>query len=568
MGPISTPPRGRSLVFPWLCAAAFAACPAFAQSPAAPPTTLPAIDLTAPPAAEPTAVAPAAAKPDAPPPAAAAGLTPDEVKNLIERALAERDAKAKQAEGETKSWDVGANRKMTGTWNNGVSFESDDKAFRLTVGGVTQFDMGWYGASKNQVRSVGLFNNYADPNQALQDGMDFRRARLRISGVAFEQIEYYAQYEFANAIDLRQRTLGIANGAGVANPILTNTDPAETVGFNELYFGLTKLPFVGTVRVGRHRESLNFVTATNDNFQIWMERGLMFDAFNGNTNFSNGVTVSNTYLDGRAYALFGFFEQNSFSNKQFSTVGDGNYVYDGRITGLPISDEENQRWLHVGADYSYRNLSQDNVRIRARPDVRVGSSFQVPNLVDTGTIYSRDAEQIANLEFASAFGPWTFAAEATGATVTNAYTGGLPLPGGKLPSGVAAHGTYVSTGAYVELMYFLTPDHRPYVQDRPGYGRVTPSRRFFWVRGDDGGFAWDSGAWEVGVRFDYVDLTHGGINGGTARGITGAVNWYLSSNARIQANLSWTQRDFNPGDAAGRQSGDITAFGLRFNVDF
>jgi phosphate-selective porin len=459
--------------------------------------------------------------------------------------------------------------KMNGTWSNGLTFESEDKNFRMMVGGVTQFDMGWYGVDPLLRQSVGRFNNLVDPNQSLQDGMNFRRARLRMGGLAYDQIEFYAQYEFANSLDLRQRTLGIPNPAGVANPLATNFDPADGIAFNEVYVGLVKLPVVGNVRVGRHRESLNFVTATADNYQIWMERGAMFEAFNGNNNFSNGITVSRTYLDERVYTLFGLFMQNNNNTRQISTVGDGDYVYDGRLTWLAVDDQEEKLWVHFGADYSYRNLYQNNVRLRVRPDVRVGTSFQVQSIIDTGNMFSPDALQIFNLEYASAWGPWTFAAEASAAYLTNAYTGGLPRPNGTLPSGVVARGTYTASGAYVELMRFLTNDHRGYVKERPGYARVVPTRRFKFKTDDAGVTAFDIGAWEVGVRYDYANLSHGGIDGGEFNGITGAVNWYLTSNARVQWNLSWVRRTFaTQAPAVGRTDGDFTALGVRFNVDF
>ncbi|VTT96980.1 Phosphate-selective porin O and P OS=Desulfobacca acetoxidans (strain ATCC 700848 / DSM 11109 / ASRB2) GN=Desac_2826 PE=4 SV=1: Porin_O_P [Gemmataceae bacterium] len=523
-------------------------------------------------AQDPPPVAPADPAPEAAPPGAEllpppTPVTKEDVTRLVEQMLKDREEKAKKAEADKKVKDV-LDRRMTARWNNGLQFESPDKNFKMHVGGVIQFDMGWYAASPAEKRSIGVFNNYVDPNLALQDGMDFRRARLRMSGLAYEQIEFFAQYEFANATDLRQRTLGIENDAGVANPVLTNFDPAETTGFNEVYIGLTKLPFHGNFRVGRHRESLNFVTATADNYQVWLERGLMFEAFNGNTNFSNGITMSNLYLDGRAYTLFGFFQQNSFSNRQFATLGDGNYVYDSRVTCLPLWNEEAELWGHVGFDSSYRNLSQNAVRLRARPNVRIGSGFQVPSIVDTGVVFSRDGQQIYNLELAGACGPWTFAAEGTLCAITNAYTGGLPGPDGTLPDGARARGTYFASGAYIELLRFLTPDHRGYVKERPGYARVVPRNRFRFLKGEDGRWLFDTGAWEVGVRYDYVDLTNAGVNGGTAHGVTAAVNWYLTSNARVQTNVAWMSRGFNPNDTAGRLPGDFTALGIRFNADY
>ncbi len=227
----------------------------------------------APALAQPQVPAPGASGvvPDGAPPASPAGaapvtpttsstaptvtLTPEEIKKLVEQTIAEREEKAKQAEAEKKAESQQKSRKVTGTWNNGLTFETEDKAFRFNVGGVTQFDMGWFNVDKNQKRSIGTLNNLVDPGRTLDDGMDFRRARLRMSGLAWEQLEFFAQYEFANGTDLRQRTLGIPNSAGIANPLTTNTDPAETVGFNEVYIGLTKLPVVGTVRVGRHRRA-------------------------------------------------------------------------------------------------------------------------------------------------------------------------------------------------------------------------------------------------------------------------------------------------------------------------
>jgi len=465
-----------------------------------------------------------------------------------------------------KEYEVGADLKMNGRWQNGLRFETADKAFKWSVGGTIQFDMSFFQASDNMNAGISIYNNYADPFNSLQDGFQFRRARLRFMGEMYEQFEFFAQYEFAQALDLRRRTLGINPTS--KTPTINDFDPGDDVGFNEVYFGITKLPFIGNVRVGRHRESLNFVTATADNNQVWMERGLMFDAFNGDFNFSNGVTVQNTGFDDRVYGLFGFFHSNNNSNRSFYAVGDGEYAYDGRLTALPVYDEENQTWVHVGADYSHRNPHDRQLRYRARPMIRTGASYQTPNIVNSGTIFTQDNQQIANLEYAMAFHRFTFAAEATTSWVPNAYTGGLPLNNGKLPAGAKYIGTYTTHGGYVEALWFLTPDHRKYQKDRPGYARVTPTRNFYLLKGEDGRLIFSRGAWEVGARYDYVDLINNGVNGGASNAATVAVNWYLTSNARIQANYFWQNRVFAPNDLAGRLDGEIQGFGIRFNCDF
>ena len=199
--------------------------------------------------------------------------------------------------------------------------------------------------------------------------------------------------------------------------------------------------------------------------------------------------------------------------------------------------------------------------------VRSGPSFLTPNILNTGTIFTADAQQIANLEFAMAWKRFTFAAEATTSWVSNAYTGGLPLPDGRLSSGVASRGTYRAQGAYVEALCFLTPDHRKYRKDRPGYDRVVPESVFRFTDVDDR-IRFNAGALEIGLRYDYLDLTNSGINGGVSNAATVCVNWYFNANARMQCNYSWMDRSFAPVDRSGRIDGEIQSLGFRFNVDF
>ena len=457
-----------------------------------------------------------------------------------------------------KIFEVGKSLKMEGAWRNGLWFETPDKAFRYSVGGVIQFDMGWYNASQNIVNSIGAFNDFVDPGQGLTDGMGFRRARLRFAGNMYEVIEFFAQYEFAQSLDLRRGTLGITGPTPD-----TDFEAEATTGFNEVYIGVTQLPVIGNIRVGHHRETLNFATGTPDNNQTFLERPLLVDAFNGFI-FSSGVTVQQSYFEERACLWLGFFENNS---RDFSAVGDGEYVYDVRLTGLPIWNEEQQLWAHTGVDYSYRNLDRNEVSFRARPPVRTGSSFQVPNILDTDSIFSTEAQQIGNLEFAAACGRLTLSAEGSWSWVTDAYTGGLPLPNGTLPAGARSRGTYLARGAYMEALYFLTPDHRGYRKERPGFDRVVPKENFFLVKGERG-LCYGLGAWELGVRYDYLDLTDAGINGGTGQAVTLALNWYFNPNSRIQMNYVVMDRHFDPADTAGRVNGAFQGFGIRFNCDF
>lgn len=464
------------------------------------------------------------------------------------------------AGGSAKPSGSGEKIKMEPVWRNGLWFESADKNFRYSVGGTIQFDVGGYIVSPQVRDSIGVMNGFLDPGLALQDGMDFRRARLRLAGTAYEVIDFFAQYDFANSLDLRRRTIGVTPGR---IPTIYDLNPGEPVQFNEVYVGVTQVPLLGAVRIGHHREGLNFITSTADRNQVWMERGPMFDAFNGDFNFASGVTVDRTYFGERAYSWLGFFQNNS---RGFSTLGDGTYAYDVRLTGLPVWDEESELWVHLGVDYSYRVLTLNQIRYRARPMIRIGNNWQVPNIVDTGLLFSEDPQQIVNFEFASAWGPWTFAAEACGSWVTNAYAGGLPRSDGTLPPGVFARGTYFAEGYYVELLRFLTPDHRGYRKERPGYDRVVPHENFSINKGAGPHFG--SGAWEVGVRYDYLNLTDAGVNGGTTQAVTAAINWYLNPNTRFQLNGFVMHRQFAGPSTGPFVDGSLSGIGMRVNMDF
>ena len=118
---------------------------------------------------------------------------------------------------------------------------------------------------------------------------------------------------------------------------------------------------------------------------------------------------------------------------------------------------------------------------------------------------------------------------------------------------------------------FSLPDRRPppLPQGRPGYDRVVPHENFFCLRGEDGRICHGLGAWEVGVRYDYLDLASQDINAGVGQGVSFCVNWYWTSNARVQANYILMHRDFSPEvTSQGRTDGSFDGFGLRFNCDF
>jgi phosphate-selective porin len=87
------------------------------------------------------------------------------------------------------------------------------------------------------------------------------------------------------------------------------------------------------------------------------------------------------------------------------------------------------------------------------------------------------------------------------------------------------------------------------------------------------------GAWQVGLRYNYLCLNDSGVNGGILNGMTLGLNWMLNPNARVYFNYDLTHRDFvsTPwGKSNGvvvpstsyNGSGFISGFGTRLAFDF
>ena len=72
-----------------------------------------------------------------------------------------------------------------------------------------------------------------------------------------------------------------------------------------------------------------------------------------------------------------------------------------------------------------------------------------------------------------------------------------------------------------------------------------------------------SGAWQVGLRYSYIDLNDGPIRGGQLNDVTAGLNWFLNPNFKIQGNYSYGYRTV---DAAS--NGSYHGFGVRFAFDW
>jgi len=428
-------------------------------------------------------------------------------------------------------YEVGSDLSMSAAWNNGLELTTKNKDFRVHIGGRTQFDGSLFSVP-DQVN--------ADPTlrHTIRDGVDFRRARLRIDGTLWDQVEFAAEYDFVNSIG--------------ANPALPGVENATAVtAITDLWWTYTKLPVVGNVRVGNQKEPIGFEHLTSSRYLNFMERSFNQDAFYGGffNGFSPGIQAFNTYADERASWAIGVFKPG---NNVFGYSNEpGLYSITGRLTWLPWLVDDGRGLLHVAASARQAGLENGYTRHRTRGPERSGLSTNWPIYADTGVLEG-DSQQFYNFEVASVLGPWTFVGEYLFNFIHNAARPDRPTVG-----------TVLYSGGYVEVLYFLTGEHREYRKLGGFFERITPHENFFCVDDDNGGVM-GLGAWQVGARYNYLDLNDKGINGGILNDVTLGLNWFLNPNMKIQFNYSITDRQ----SILARHDGTIQGWGVRLAHDF
>ena len=359
---------------------------------------------------------------------------------------------------------------MRAYFKNGFNFETADGNFKLNIGGRAQID--WNasdpgGAVKEQFKLHGT-----------QSGVEFRRARLSIAGLVYNNIDFKFEYDFADG----------------------------TPAFKDVYVGMSKVPIVQYVRVGHFKEPFSLEEVTSDDFTTFAERATM-NAFAPDRN--TGFAVMPTFFDQHMTAQAGGFRESDNFGKGFGSTQQYNLA--ARVTGLPWYDGHEQL-LHLGVSYTHKFRSNDDLTFSQRPESHL---FPV-NLVNTQKIET-DGADLINPEIAFALGPFSVQAEYTHAFVAQVHQ---PDP--------------QFNGFYVEGTYFLTGESRAsFYRTQFGYfDRVIPIDNF-----TIDGRHW--GAWQLAARFSRLDLESHHVHGGALDDVTGGVNWYLNPNTRIIVNYVW-----------------------------
>jgi phosphate-selective porin OprO/OprP len=403
-----------------------------------------------------------------------------------------------------------------------------DKDITVYLGGRVHFDAVDYIAPAALRRGVpGTF--------PLDPGVSFRRLRLDASGSIYKHIDYMVQIDFVNGL-----TLG--PGGPRSTDVAVPTDAWVT---------FKDLPVVGNVRVGNHKPWYSFEHLTSSRYLNFLERSLGFDAFaeGFNNGFEPGISAFDTYLDKRGTWGVGLFK-NTRTPFAFG-VGHNELDVNGRVTFLPVYENDGKFLVHVGVGASHRDPDDGQVRFRSRFDARNSPSGLAALVADTGLVNASQQNLIVP-ELVMVAGPLSVQSEFYGSWVNDAR----PMIGGQ----TVPVGTTFFYSCYAEAHLFLTGEHRAYNRGSGVFGAVKPLRPVDWSRC---GFT-GCGAWQLTARYSYLNLNDKGIVGGRVNDMTLGVNWFLNQYMKVQGNYFLADRD-----AAGTAGdGIIHGFATRLALDF
>ena len=494
----------------------------------------------------------------------------DEVKKLVDGYLKEKDEKKKaddeqkKAEKEAEGYEVGSDTNLITTWRDGFNAETENKDFRIHIGAKMQQDYGYFDPDAN-LRAAFPAGTAAAPGpgpNAWEDGADLRRARIRIDGSAWETVDFVFEYEFA-------QTQQVSSGG-------TTLATVSATGPTDVYFDIKNLPWLGRIRVGHFKEPFSLEDyGTNDVYQTFMERSTANDTFSPNRNY--GIMNWNDPFEQRMVYGVGVFKENTNTNiGNAFDYGTSSFAATGRLGFNPWYESNGRCVLFFGGAYSYRNYEDNSILDRydlaTRIPLRIGSP-----IILTTTSLAANNSQLFNAQAALIYGPFSLQGEYYNSQADGVQRG-LVAPG--------KPGLYNPDveGAYIQASLFLTGEHRVYLRDIGGMGRVRPLEPFYFVThnglGSGLGSIFGRGAWEVAARYDYLDLNSPafgaipavkGVAGSAAAALpaTGfehdidvGLNWYLNANVKVQWDYVHAMRE------SLTLPGDLDAFGMRLQFDF
>ena len=337
--------------------------------------------------------------------------------------------------------------------------------------------------------------------------------------------------ELGDVVGLRRARIGVEGELGHDSRYVAEIDlPSGVVVPRDVYLAFGSLQESAESQVGHFREPFSLEGGTSARHFAFMERSpinLLDPARNWGVGlFHEDVGSHSTFGLGVFHAGTGAAD---FKSGDSSTVG-----ITGRLTTALLNEGDGEQLVHLGIALSERVPENGLIVINQQP------RSPLLGLDDSSTSdfvpvirVPADFQQLINLQFAAANGPWWTQAEWYGSFIDQA--------GGDL--------VYFN-GCHVDAGYFITGEHRAYHSSNGTLGAIRVKHPVF-GKLDDVDWSRGWGAWELTARFAYLDFTDSDTpldTGGQRLGMqlgqsTCGVNWYLSDQVRVLFNYSYAVPD-------------------------
>lgn len=399
------------------------------------------------------------------------------------------------------------------------------------IGGRIHLDQ-WY--FSDHTPGIANFENPTTGDDP-EDRFFFRRIRVEAGGDVPGNMHYRFQVDFNNP---------------------------QTPEYKDMYIGFDEIPFFNTIRVGNQKRPLGLDHLNSSRFNIFMERPLLVETFNPDARRIGIASYNSIAEDDALNFTYGLFSlENTRSDGRL--IGDSmQWSFNTRLHGSPWYECDGQDYLHFAissmfarpdGDTNDIETNRNEGRFATRNEIRSDTSW-----LDTGRIAGAEWYQVLGLEMIYNSGPLQVVSE-------YAYTWL------QRDSDTPGTGPDVDfNGAYVYVAYMLTGEHVPYSRKSGTINRVKPFRNFRLFTADDCECATEEdgwGAWQVALRYSFLDLTDGDIEGGEGNDLTLGLVWYFNPYSSLQFNAVYGDISQHA-DVNGFTEGNFTALGTRLRVDF
>lgn len=290
------------------------------------------------------------------------------------------------------------------------------------------------------------------------------------------------------------------------------------------------------IKFGQFKLAPSLEEATSSQYITFMERASFTDAFGFARRM--GASIKTGGQDWQ-------FQMGAFRGAASDEGKDAGTMIAARASmGPKVSDVQ----LHFGASIRYRDRDSDqsDFSYSQRPHQHLSAKF-----INAGRI--ADSDLFFGLEAAAIRGPFSLQGEWgwLDANLSDSFRASNPN---------LIDPTF--NGGYVSTSYFLTGESRPYRASNGAFDRIQVKNPLH-----KGGL----GAWEMGIRFDRIDLSDNGILGGEQDLFVVGLNWYPNRFMRVMLNYARAdiKRAFlvpSLNGADGRNG--VDSFGLRAQVNW